>query len=62
MENLIQLIRNITQIWVVTRRQCRISVLVSQASFGEETSGSVALILAVFSGQTTDSIKQFQYL
>ena len=40
--NLIQPIRSTTQIWVVTRHQCGISALVSQTSFGRETSGSVA--------------------
>ena len=41
-ENLIQPIRSTTQIWVVTRDQYGISALVSQTSFGGETSGSVA--------------------
>ena len=40
--NLIQPIRSTTQIWVVTRHQYGISALVSQTSFGGETSGSVA--------------------
>ena len=40
--NLIQPIRSTTQIWVVMHHQYRISVLVSQTSFGRETSGSVA--------------------
>ena len=40
--NLIQPIRSTTQIWVVTRHQYGISVLVSQTSFGGETSGRVA--------------------
>ena len=40
--NLIQPMRSTTQIWVVTRHQYGISVLVSQTSFGGETSGSVA--------------------
>ena len=40
--NLIQPIRGTTQIWVVTRHQYGISALVSQTSFGGETSGSVA--------------------
>ena len=31
-----------TQIWVVTRHQYGVSALVSQASYGGETSGSVA--------------------
>ena len=35
-------IRSTTQIWVVTRHQHGISALVSQTSFGGETSGSVA--------------------
>ena len=37
-----QPIRSTTQIWVVTRHQYGISALVSQTSFGGETSGSVA--------------------
>ena len=40
--NLIQPIRSTTQIWVVTRHQYGISVLISQTSFGRETSCSVA--------------------
>ena len=40
--NLIQPIRSTTQIWVVTRHQYGISALVSQTSFGGETSGSIA--------------------
>ena len=40
--NLIQPIRSTIKIRVVTRYQYRISVLVSQTSFGRETSGSVA--------------------
>ena len=35
-------IRSTTQIWVVTRYQYGISALVSQMSFGGETSGSSA--------------------
>ena len=35
-------IRSTTQMWEVTRPQYRISALVSQASFGRETSGSVS--------------------
>ena len=35
-------IRSTTQIWVVTRHQYGISALVSQTSFGGETTGSVA--------------------
>ena len=41
-ENLFQPIRSPTQIWVVTRHQYGIFALVSQTSFGGETSGSVA--------------------
>ena len=40
--NLIKPIRSTTQIWVVKRHQYGISALVSQTSFREETSGSVA--------------------
>ena len=40
--NLFQPIRSTTQIWEVTRHQYGISALVSQTSFGGETSGSVA--------------------
>ena len=40
--NLIQPNRSTTQIWVVMHHQYRISVLVSQTSFGGETSGSIA--------------------
>ena len=39
--NLIQPIRSATQIWVVVLHQSRISTLISQTSFGGETSGSV---------------------
>ena len=39
--NLIQPIRSTTQIWVVVHHQYGISALVSQMSFGRETSGSV---------------------
>ena len=39
--NFTQPIRSTTQIWEVTRHQYRISALVSQKSFGRETSGSV---------------------
>ena len=42
MGNLIQPIRNTIQIWVMARHQYRISVLVSQTSFGGETIRSVA--------------------
>ena len=40
--NLIQPIRSITHVWVVKSHQYGISALVSQTSFGGETSGSVA--------------------
>ena len=39
--NLIQPIRSATQIWVVALYQYRICTLISQTSFGGETSGSV---------------------
>ena len=39
--NLIQPIRGTTQMWVVTHHQHGISALVSQTSFGGETSGCV---------------------
>ena len=39
--NLIQPIRSTTQIWVLMRHQYGISALVSQTSFGGETSGTV---------------------
>ena len=48
--NLIQPIRSATQVWVVKRHQYGISALVSQTSFGGETSGSVTKMSAVFSG------------
>ena len=41
MGNLSQPIRSTTQIWVAKRHQYGISVLVSQTSFGGETSGGV---------------------
>ena len=40
--NLIQPIRSTTQIRVVSRHQYGISALISQTSFGGETSGSIA--------------------
>ena len=46
--NLIQPIRSTTQIWVVTRHQYGISVLISQTSFGRETSCSVAINVGCF--------------
>ena len=42
MGKLIQPIRSSTQIWVVTSHQYGISALVSQTSFGGETTGSIA--------------------
>ena len=41
-ENLLQLIRSTTQIWVEMRHQYGISALVSEASFGAETIVGVA--------------------
>ena len=40
---LIQPIRSTTQIWVVMRHQYEISLLISQTSFGGETSGKLML-------------------
>ena len=40
--NLLQPIRIITEIWVVTRPEYGISALVSQTSFSGETSGVIA--------------------
>ena len=57
--NLIQPIRNTTQIWVVTRHQYGISGLVSQSSFGGKTSGSIAKC-RLFS-QATAYIKPWAY-
>ena len=51
-----QPIRSTTQIWVVTCHQCGISVLISQMSFGGETSGSVAKC-RLFSQATKGAIK-----
>ena len=48
---LFQPIGSTTQTWVVTHHEYEISALISQMSFGGETSGSVTkLMLAVFSG------------
>ena len=55
--NLIQPIRSTTQIWVVTRHQYGISALVSQKSFGLETSGGVAKC-RLFSQADKNSSKQ----
>ena len=52
--NLIQPIRSTTQIWVVTRHRYGISALVSQTSFGGETSASVAKC-RLFSQATTQA-------
>ena len=62
MENLTRPISSITQIWVVTRDQYRISVLVSQTTFDEETSGSITKFWLFSQAKTTDSGKQFQCL
>ena len=35
-------VRSTTWIWVVTRHQYGIPVLISQTSFGQETSGNIA--------------------
>ena len=48
--NLIQPIRSTTQISVVTRHQYGISALVSQTSFGGETSGMKTITYANFGG------------
>ena len=48
--NLLHPIRSTTHIQVVTRHQYGTSAVVSQTSFGGETSGGVAKLLAVFSG------------
>ena len=48
-------IRSTTQIWVVTRHQYGISALVSQTSFGGETSGSVAKC-RLFSQASADGV------
>ena len=55
--NLIQPIRNTTQIWLVMRHQYGISALVSQTSYGGETSGSVAKC-RLFS-QATNVLEEF---
>ena len=58
--NLIQPIRSTTQVWVVTCHQYGISALVSQTSFGGETSGSVAKCMsAVFLGYNISEGKAF---
>ena len=48
----------ICQIWVVTRHQYGISALVSQTSFGGETSGSVAKC-RMFSQAILDLLNEF---
>ena len=53
----VQPIRSTTQIWVVTRHQYGISALLSQTSFGEETSGSVAKCRLFSQATTTKIIK-----
>ena len=47
----------ICEIWVVTRHQCGISALLSQTSFGEETSGTVAKCRLFSQATTTKIIK-----
>ena len=59
--NLIQPIRSTTQIWVVTHHQYGISVIVSQTSFGEETSGSVAKCLLFSQAMITSIIGIISY-
>ena len=53
-------IRSTTQIWVVTRHQYGIFALVSQTSFGGETSGSIAKC-CLFS-QASDFLNKRQML
>ena len=55
-----QPIRSTTQIWVVTRHQHGISALVSQTSFGGETSGGVARGW-LFSRQADSLIRVLSY-
>ena len=62
---LIQPIRSTSQIWVVPRHQYGISALVSQTSFGGETSGSVArcrLFSKAKVGQTGKVLGQTDFL
>ena len=58
--NLIQPIRSTTQIWVVTRHQYGISALVSQTSFGGESSGSVAKCRLFSQTKENTKLSQFQ--
>ena len=55
--NLFQQIRSTTQVWVVTRHQYGISVLVSQTSFGGETTGSVAKSLLFSQARSSGGTK-----
>ena len=50
--HLAQTVRSITQIWVVTRQQYGISMLISQTSFCRETVGGVTKY-RLFSQATT---------
>ena len=50
-------IRSTAQIWVVTRHQYGISALVSQTSFGGETSGDVAKCRLFSQAKATDGRK-----
>ena len=54
MGNLIQLIRNTTQNWVMMRHQYGISAFVSETSFGGETSGSIAKCQLFSQARSTD--------
>ena len=53
----VQPFRSTTEIWVVTRHQCGISALLSQTSFSEETSGTVAKCRLFSQATTTKIIK-----
>ena len=57
--NLIQPIKSTTKIWVVTRHQYRISALVSQTSFGGETSGCVAKCRLFSQAHSSTTLKVF---
>ena len=57
--NLIQPIKSTTQIWIVTRHQYRISALVSQTSFGGETSGCVAKCQLFSQANSKTTLKVF---
>ena len=53
----VQPIRSTTQIWVVTPHQYEICALLSETSFGRETSGSVAKCRLFSQATTTKIIK-----